>query len=61
MEHFLRFISGMYSHENELKEKIPGLVLDNEVQKIYPCLWFDLKKAIRDAKEQADNAMVVDN
>lgn len=36
-------------------------VLDNEVQKIYPCLWFDLKKAIRDAKEQADNAMVVDN
>ncbi|KAF7026324.1 hypothetical protein CFC21_038439 [Triticum aestivum] len=61
VEEFLRFISGMYSHENELKEKIPNLNVNKEVQRIYPCLWYDLKKAIRDAEEQADNAMAVDN
>ncbi|KAF7033689.1 hypothetical protein CFC21_044776 [Triticum aestivum] len=61
VEEFLRFISGMYSHENELRQKIPGLVLDAVVQEMYPCLWYDLKKAMRDAKEEADNAMAVDN
>lgn len=48
-EDFLRFISGMYTHENLLRKKIENLVVDAEVRMRFPRLSFDLNAIIRGA------------
>lgn len=46
---FFRFISGMYTHENELRKTLKNekLSIDAEVRKKYPSLCHDLNAAIR--------------
>ncbi|XBH89272.1 hypothetical protein VPH35_081212 [Triticum aestivum] len=48
-EDFLRFISGMYTHENLLRKEIQNLVVDAEVRVRFPRLSYDLNAIIRAA------------
>uniref|UniRef100_A0A453GTU5 Protein kinase domain-containing protein n=1 Tax=Aegilops tauschii subsp. strangulata TaxID=200361 RepID=A0A453GTU5_AEGTS len=48
-EDFLRFISGMYTHENLLRKQIENLVVDAEVRVRFPRLSYDLNTIIRGA------------
>lgn len=49
LEDLLRFISGMYTHENLLRKEIANLVVDAEVRLRFPRLAYDLNAIIRSA------------
>lgn len=49
LEDLLRFISGMYTHENLLRKEIAKLVVDAEVRQRFPRLSYDLNAIIRGA------------